>query len=212
MVKLIKTKILQVETTDTDLTKSLKQQINEDLGQHYKDKEVTSLLDITSVLDPRFKIKYLEKVDKVLAQVKEEGANIVHKTQGTQTSNDADDSIMITPEPARKKKKLGTLFKVYEDDLEEARQISPEQVFNTKLDNYLSLPKLDAEEEILPLWKLYSSKYPFIPQLAQKYLSICAISSALERLFSTSGNVVTPSRSSLKPDKVNMLTFLAKNL
>ena len=212
MVKLIKTKILQVETSDIDLTKSLKQQINEDLGQHYKDKEVTGLLNITSVLDPRFKIKYLEKVDKVLAQVKEEGANIVRETRGTQTSNDADDSIMITPEPAQKKKKLGTLFKIYEDDVEEAQQISPEQVFNTELDNSLSLPKLDTEEEILPWWKLYGSKYPFISQLAQKYLSICATSSASERLFSTSGNVVTPSRSSLKPDKVNMLTFLAKNL
>ena len=45
MVQLIKTKILHVETTDTDLTKSLKQQINEDLGQCYMDKEVTGLLD-----------------------------------------------------------------------------------------------------------------------------------------------------------------------
>ena len=32
MVRLIKTKTLHVETTDTDLTKFLKQQINEDLG------------------------------------------------------------------------------------------------------------------------------------------------------------------------------------
>ena len=209
MVKLIKTK-----TTDTDLTKSLKQQINEDLGQRYKDKEVISLLDITSVLDPRFKIKYLEKVDEVLAQVKEEGANIVHETRRTQISNDVDDSIMITPEPARKKKKLGTLFKVYEDDVEEARQISPEQVFNTELDNYLSLPQSWMQKKKFYHGGNYirSSKYPFISQLAQKYLSICATSSASERLFSTSGNVVTPSRSSLKPDKVNMLTFLAKNL
>ena len=215
MVELIKTKILWIETNDTDLTKSLKRQINEDLGQCYKDEAVTRLLDITSVLDPRFKIKYLEKADEVLALVKEEGANIVRAVQEkriTQTTNDADG--VITSEPTRKKKKLGTLFKAYEDehDVEEARQISPEQVFNTELDNYLSLPKLDAEEEILPWWKLYNSKYPFVSQLAQKYLSICATSSASERLFSTSGNVVTPSRSSLKPDKVNMLTFLAKNL
>ena len=115
--------------------------------------------------------------------MKEEGPNIVRAvqekwiTQSTQTSNKAEcDAIMIMSEPTRMKKKLGTLFKAYEDDhdVEEAWQISPEQVFNTELDNYLSLPKLDAEEEILPWWKLYNGKYPFVSQLAQKYLSICA--------------------------------------
>ena len=92
------------------------------------------------------------------------------------------------------------------------QQISPEQLFSTELENYLSLPQLDAEEEILPWWKLHSTKFPFISQLAKKYLSVCATSSTSEQLFSTSGNVVTPSRYSLKPDKVNMLTFLAKKL
>ena len=62
MVELIKTKILHMETDDTDLTKSLKQQIIGDLGQCYKG--VAELLDITSVLDPRFKVRYLEEVDQ----------------------------------------------------------------------------------------------------------------------------------------------------
>ena len=73
MIYLIKVKILHVEITDTDLTKSLKQQIIEDLGQRYTDKEFNELLDIASVLDPRFQVKYLEEVDDVLAVVKEEG-------------------------------------------------------------------------------------------------------------------------------------------
>ena len=38
---------------------------------------VISLLDITSVLDPRCKVQYVKKIDDVLARVKEEGANIV---------------------------------------------------------------------------------------------------------------------------------------
>lgn len=119
---------------------------------------------------------------------------------------------MTVSEPLPKKRKLGTLFKVYEQDVEVQKgpqQISAEQMFNNELYNYLSLPKLDVEEEILPWWKLYSDKYPFISQLAQKYLSICATSSASEQLSSTLRNV-TASRSSLKPHKVNMLTFLAK--
>ena len=216
MIKLLKSKNLKVDPADSQLTRSLKNLIKDDLSRRYVDDEVTSLLDITSVLDPRFKVKYVRKVDDVLARVKEEGANIVHhcqeqQHQSTQTSSPAV-SVTELSEPPRKKKNLGTLFKIYEDEEEGSRFISPEQIFDTELERYLSLPKLDSEEEILPWWKTYSSQYPHISQLAQKYLCVCATSSASERLFSISGNIVTPSRSSLKPDKVNMLTFLAKKI
>ena len=98
MIYLIKVKVLHVENTDTDLTKSLKQQIIEDLGQRYTDKEFNELLDIASVLDPRFQVKYLEEVDDVLAVVKEEGASTVRETQVSHTSTDAvDDSVPEQP-------------------------------------------------------------------------------------------------------------------
>ncbi len=46
----------------------------------------------------------------------------------------------------------------------------------------------------------------------RKYLCVCATSTPSERVFSTAGKVVGPQRALLKPDKVNMLVFLAKNL
>ncbi len=51
-----------------------------------------------------------------------------------------------------------------------------------------------------------------LSQLARKYLCVCATSTSSERLFIAAGNVVTPLRAHLKPDKVEMLTFLSKNL
>ena len=41
----------------------------------------------------------------------------------------------------------------------------------------------------------------------KKYLSVCATGCPSERVFSTGGNVVTPCRSYLKPDKVDKLVF-----
>jgi len=57
-----------------------------------------------------------------------------------------------------------------------------------------------------------TTSYPILAELAKKYLCICASIAASERLFSISRNIVTPKRSCLKPDKVNMLAFLSKNL
>ena len=54
--------------------------------------------------------------------------------------------------------------------------------------------------------------FPSLATLARKLLSVCATSCASERLFSISGNIVTPTKTCLNPDKVNMLAFLAKNL
>ena len=80
------------------------------------------------------------------------------------------------------------------------------------MDSYLSTAILDSESNPLDWWSVEHRSYPILAQLTKKYLCICASSAAFERLFSTSGNVVTPKRSCLKPEKVNMLVFLAKNL
>jgi len=89
----------------------------ENLVDHYQNEEVTSLLDLALILDPRFKGKYVRNVDDVLARVKEEGANFVWEFQeqwatqnfSTSSSSDSADNV-ITLEPSRKKWKLGTLF------------------------------------------------------------------------------------------------------
>ena len=71
---------------------------------------------------------------------------------------------------------------------------------------------LDAEEEPLPWWKRNEKKYPMLAIMARKYLCVCATSSASERLFSSSGQIVTSLRAHLNPNKVEMLVFLSNNL
>ena len=83
-----------------------------------------------------------------------------------------------------------------------------------EIEYYLHCPKLaiDSDTSVLEWWKINSTNYPNFSRLAKKYLCIPATSCPSERLFSTSGNIVTPSRTMLKPEKVNMLVFLTKTL
>ena len=58
----------------------------------------------------------------------------------------------------------------------------------------------------------FFSVLTLLSQFAWRYLAIQASSAPSERLLSKAGQIVTPQRAQLKPDKANMLVFLAENL
>ncbi len=76
---------------------------------------------------------------------------------------------------------------------------------------YTALPTISVDKDPLQWWK-DNEEFPRLAKLPQKILCIPATSVASERLFSSSGNIQTVFRSSLKPEKLNMLVFLHKNL
>ncbi|XP_067930857.1 E3 SUMO-protein ligase ZBED1-like [Watersipora subatra] len=77
---------------------------------------------------------------------------------------------------------------------------------------YASLPRLSMKSDPLVWWREHRETFPYLAQLAQKYLSIQAMSVSSERVFSAAGNIVTNQRNCLKLAKVNMPCFLAANL
>ena len=60
-------------------------------------------------------------------------------------------SVLLEPPPAKQKKKLGTFFKEHEEDQQVATSglasLSPEQQCRKELEHYLSIPKLDFEDD-----------------------------------------------------------------
>ena len=105
------------------------------------------------------------------------------------------------------------MFKQQKEGQEQLRILSVEQQITADLTCYTSAPMLDSEEDPLVVWwKFQSKNSPILSKLAKKYLAVCATSAVSEQLFSTSGRVVSPLRASLKPEKVEMLVFLSKNL
>jgi len=85
---------------------------------------------------------------------------------------------------------------------------SNEEKMRDEVEEYPKLSTIDPEMNPLKWWK-------YMPQIscdfktARKYLCICASIVLHQNEYSVS---VSKKRNSLKPDKVNMLVFLAKNL
>ena len=75
---------------------------------------------------------------------------------------------------------------------------------------YLMTPAIDGEDDPLAWFRVHKISWPQLCTMARMYLCVPATSAPSER--STGGNMVTCTRSSLKPAKVNMLVFLAKSL
>ncbi|KAI2655656.1 E3 SUMO-protein ligase ZBED1 [Labeo rohita] len=164
------------------------------LKEKYKDPETQELLDMATALDPRFKLE--DRVTPIQARLLSEMAASVS---------------MDTPSTSKRKKTLGSFFKI----TERASPTQPphqEQAVASELQSYLQCADLDSEENPLDLWREHQRVYPQLSKLAKKYLSIPATSAPSERVFSTGGNIVTCLRSSLKPENVDRLVFLAKNL
>ena len=230
MLHILETDLLKQQETDTQLTKDIKHRIVEDIEKRYTEsklaEDVLLMLQVASFLDPRFKTKYMEHLGEVeLLSVKQkvvdECMSMCYEGQYHEPTTHS-----ASEPPAPKKRNLGTLFKNHETRIREEQQQTSSgdstQVVNIEeqhrqqvtkeVDDYLSASRLDFEEDPLLWWKAQPFNYPILGKVARKYLCVCATSSASERLFSTAGNVVSSFRSTLKPDKVDMLVFLSKNL
>ena len=118
------------------------------------------------------------------------------------------------PEPSAKKIKLslGALTSLKKPKERPSAARSPRDRLSAEIEQNLKYSVIDGDEDPLKWWKRNEPDFPLLSQLAKRYLAIQASSSPSERLFSKAGLVITPARAQLKPEKVDMLVFLAENL
>ena len=205
------TEALAESDDDSPLTKDIKRRILTDIESRYLDPEVDELLDLASFLDPRFKTEHIcqENMDTIKARLQAEGMGSTTSIPPVGSAEEEGEPTEVEVEPPSKKKKLATILKKKNKT---TAGTSSSNLVEKEMESYLSAPDLEAEGSPLSWWKVESIRYPILSRLAKKYLAVCATSSASERVFSASGKIVTPLRSTLKPDKVNKLVFLARNL
>ena len=128
--------------------------------------------------------------------------DLIKKDQKCEIDEQHDDLQKETLQP-RKKKRLAEILK---------KPTSSHDIAVREIDQDIYSPCPEVDSNPLEWWKIHYVNYSHLACLAGKYLCILATSVASECLFSTNGNIVSDKRSCLKPERVNILAFLAKNL
>ena len=119
---------------------------------------------------------------------------------------------LVLPPPPKRKKTWLTKILGGPEGQSTATTPSPSEQVAQEMDRYLHHPIIDVKSFHLEWWKAQEKQFPLLGRLARRYLCICATSVPSERVFGAGGNIVTTSRSSLKPARVDQLVFLATNL
>ncbi|KAK0153618.1 Zinc finger BED domain-containing protein 1 [Merluccius polli] len=216
VLHLFSEQVLKPQDDDVNLTKKIKASILEYLDEKYADPSTQDLLDMASLLDPRFKITYIkpEKVDYIKTKTAAEIESLVAEQEmsaGGDSIPPAEAATEVPENPAKKKRSLGSFFKIASRQDQTVPQ-SGRQSIELELNRYLQTVEADGETNPLEWWRQHEANFPRVASLAKKYLCIQATSAPSERAFSTSGNIITCRRSALKPERVNQLVFLAHNL
>ena len=111
-------------------------------------------------------------------------------------------------------------------ELFELRPKNKKNKWSDELDRYRIEERLEMDQDPLLWWKLNKSRYPLlgksvrrllfhlfllcVAQLARNYLAIPASQASCERLFSIARQDITDTRTSMLPDLVEALIFIAK--
>ncbi|XP_077403111.1 E3 SUMO-protein ligase ZBED1-like isoform X2 [Vanacampus margaritifer] len=210
VLKLFNASILAEDENDPQLTKDVKRNVLADLNGKYSHPVVDDLLDMASLLDPRFRTKYTdeEKVERVLSRAVEEIVSLT-KPQQDPLPGAAASGAESEPDPPPKPKRRKTLASFFKS---QGGAVTEEESVREELTVYLQAADVDSDVNPFDWWRCRQTSFPRVAKLARRYLCIPATSAPSERAFSADGNLVPCHRAALKPDAVDRLVFLAQNL
>lgn len=199
VLHILKNDVLVESSIDTTLTKDIKRRIVTYLDGKYSDIETSELMDVARFLDPRFITDYIDNSDLPIVKdrLTREG-NEIHEIQECfnetmdsteSTDNNENDNGNIIGS-STKRRKFSSWLKANRQTAS-TETVRVEEKIKREINAYEKLPRADVELDPLNWWSVHASNYPVLAMLAKKYLCIPASSSSSERVFSTSGHIVS---------------------
>ncbi len=193
------TKHLVVEEPDLPAIKNFKRNVSNQLKKRFKPNDLDtakSLPVLCAAIDPRHsKLTFLT----------EEQRKITYDEIIDQAELLKIESCIAEPPPAKKKSSAM-------DFLLGDTGNSVSLTTKDEMDRFIQEPIVDHDSNVLEWWRRNEERFYALSVLAKKLFCIPATSVPSERIFSIAGNIITKKRASLKPDNLDMLVFLHKNL
>ena len=198
---------LKINDKDVAAVKHFKKQVSEDLTERFEiDEEciASSIPFLCTAVDPRYSsLKFATSKQRstayeaILQRLKEFNfqSNTIEESGGEGEASQA---------TTQKKSALEILL----------GDISSKSSVHTPEGELESFVKEAQGSDTNPLvwWKANQGRYPHLVKLAKQLLCIPATSVPSERVFSVSGTITSAKRNCIKPENVDMLVFLNKNL
>ncbi|KAJ8348869.1 hypothetical protein SKAU_G00274580 [Synaphobranchus kaupii] len=216
---LLRDDVLRNKEDDVRLTSAIKSSVLQELDRKYDFAATLQLMSTSALLDPRYKSDHIDTraaLDSTVTKLKAEMVEVWRRQTRVRVRVEEDSEEVemeqdaaVAPHAKKARPSLGLLLGKVKPQKE---ALTDEQRATAEVAAYLQEEVIAGDSDPLAWWSANESRFPLLANIAKKYLCICATSTPSERVFSTAGNVLTPKRSLLKPDKVNMLVFLAKNL
>ena len=202
---------------DASFVRQVKNAVRTDLESRYQNDKVKRMLRIATYLDPRFKtlpfVDTSERLEIKMAVVSELTSFIELKQGNSPESPRSPDRDVSVQSSSTKKRKLENFFDDIMGSSSETDASQPSEIASFEVDRYhTEAPLTLACKEPLAWWKMRAAQYVHLSELAKKILCIPATSVPSERVFSVAGNIINEKRSRLKPDNVDKLIFLYKNM
>lgn len=197
---------------------NMKQQLSESLNRRFSYVQNFLQLSIATMLDPRFKTKYLTTDDSEKCKI--EICNFLRQYHAhdtpTRPQTPRSDPVMASASSCGKNAEdiLEGRENLWEshDDIQSdiCVEMDPFSPFENQLISYLKEPLVLRNADIFVYWN--SSPYTFLKPAADKYLSAPPTSVASEQLFSAAGQLYADRRSNLQGENAEKLLFLAYNI
>ncbi|KAJ4938907.1 hypothetical protein JOQ06_028373 [Pogonophryne albipinna] len=213
---------------DSPMIHAIKNAIKTDLLKRYNGEAEKKILHTASALDPRFKgLPFLtvEERLEIYRGVTEEAASLenertLRRTEVIEAPEVTGTLEEETPDgPSAPKRKASSssllvslLGRSFTDTEGTAEHKTPNASAEEEIERYCKASSLPLTEDPLNWWRVHEITFPLLSRVSKRYLCIPGTSVSAERVFSTAGDVVTAKRSTLKPEHVDQLVFLQKNL
>ena len=95
---------------------------------------------------------------------------------------------------------------------EKQKNYGIKDLINQELKTYLALRIEKRDVNPVKWWAKNKERFPFLYRVAMKYLGCPGTSTACERMFSTTGKIITKQRNRIAPSLVNIQVKLNKNM